>query len=391
MTLVRALAVGSLGLAGFAFVTTEMLPVGLLPQIAESLHAGIAATGLLMTLYAFTVALTAVPLTAWSAHVPRRSLLFALLGILIAMNALAAVAPSYGFLFAARFVNALAHGVFWSIVGTIAVRLVDEQSQGAALAAVFAGVSLASVLGVPIATFIGQQFGWRSAFGTIAVTGTIVLLIVVSLIGDRSASEAPTLGHVRALLTNGRFRSLLVTTTLVVLGQFVGYTFIVPYVERVDGFAASATAPLLLFFGLTGVFGNLIAGAIANRNASAASLSANAAIALALGGLVCAATSHPAALVALGLWGLGSGGLAVGLQTRVYHLATEQPELGSALFAGSFNIGIGGGALLGSQIVRLIGLGAIVPIGAALAIVALGVQVRSVVLERAAARAWVAP
>jgi predicted MFS family arabinose efflux permease len=382
MTFVRALAIGSLGLAGFAFVTTEMLPVGLLPQIAESLQTGIAATGLLVTLYAFTVASTAVPLTAWSARIPRRSVLFALLAILIATNALAAVAPSYGWLFAARFVNALAHGVFWSIVGTIAVRLVAAEEQGTALAAVFAGVSLASVLGVPTATFIGQQFGWRSAFGTIAATGVLVLLVVVRLIDDRSASDPPTPTHVRELLAHGTFRSLLITTVLVVLGQFVGYTFIVPYMQRVDGFAPSATAPLLLFFGVAGAVGNLIAGAVANRSASAASLGANAAIALALGLLICSTASHPLALAAIGLWGMGSGGLAVGLQTRVYALATERPELGSSLFAGAFNIGIGGGALLGSGIVRIVGLSAIVPIGAGLAILGLFVQARSVQMEQ---------
>lgn len=379
-----ALGVASLGLGAFAYVTTEMLPIGLLPQIATSLNTGLPATGLLVTLYAFTVALSAAPLTALMSPVKRKTLLLGLLGTLIAMNVVASVAPSFAVLLAARFVNAFAQGVFWSIVGSAAVRLAGERSSGTALSVVFGGVSLATVLGVPAATFIGQHAGWRTAFAAVAATGVLVLLVVALLVRDPSTSRRLTRASLETLLRRGAFRSLLLTTILVVLGQFVGYTFIVPYVQFVCGFDATGVAPLLLLFGVTGVAGNFIAGAIANRSASAASLAMNAIIAIALAALILGRESHALAIAAIGLWGFGAGGLAVGLQTRVYALAAETPELGSSFFASAFNIGIGGGALLGSAIVQLWGLTPIVPIGAGLAGLALLVQSLSVRRERAA-------
>jgi DHA1 family L-arabinose/isopropyl-beta-D-thiogalactopyranoside export protein-like MFS transporter len=162
---------------------------------------------------------------------------------------------------------------------------------------------------------------------------------------------------------------------LVVLGQFIAYTYVVPYLVGIAQFPASATAPLLLLFGAAGLFGNVAAGAIANRNPFAASVAATATIATALAGFAWAGPDRVAAELLLALWGFGAGGLAVGLQTRVLALAPDAPDLASALFAGSFNLGIGGGALLGGGIVGTFGLARVVPVGAGLAFVALAVQI----------------
>ncbi len=372
------LALSALCLGAFAFVTTETLPIGLLPQIGDSLGSSLPSTGLLVTVYAFTVALTAAPLTALSVHIPRGRLLYGVLFALVATNVAAALANSYAALLAARLVNAAAHGLFWSLVSSCAVRLVPPTSRGLALAAVFGGVSIATVIGVPAATFIGQHWGWRSAFLAVAGAGTLVLAVAASVIRDDARSAGGGIGHIGALLRRASFRALLVTTALVVLGQFVAYTYVVPYLEGITHFPASATAPLLLLFGAAGLFGNVAAGAIANRNPFAASVAATATIAIAIAGFAWVGPERVAAALLLAVWGVGAGGLAVGLQTRVLALAPEAPELASALFAGAFNIGIGGGALLGGAIVGTFGLARVVPVGAVLALLALVVQLAAV-------------
>jgi predicted MFS family arabinose efflux permease len=371
-----ALALVGLSLAAFAFVTTETLPIGLLPQIALSLGTSIPLTGALVTAYAFTVAVSAVPATALTARLTRRRLLLLLLGALLATNIAAALASSYAMLFAARIVNAIAHAIFWSIAGSCAVRLVPERQRGLALAIVFSGVSLATVAGVPAATFLGQHFGWHVAFGAVAATAAILLVVICLSVNDASTAAAEP-GAAFVLLQNGAFRSLLATTVLVVLGQFVAYTYIVPFVVHVDGLPAESAAALLFLFGLMGALGNIGAGMLANRSPRAASLATTAIIASALLMLCLADDNRLLAVIAIGVWGLGAGGLAVGLQTRVLALAPKAPDLASALFAASFNLGIGGGALLGGIIFETFGLARTAPVGAALALVALIVQAAS--------------
>jgi predicted MFS family arabinose efflux permease len=250
-----------------------------------------------------------------------------------------------------------------------------------ALAILFSGPSLAIVGGVPLATFIGQRFGWHAAFGAVAATATVVLGILAIALHDETTARAQP-GTARSLVRSGPFRSLLVTTVLVVLGQFVAYTYVVPYVERIGGFPADAAAPLLLLFGLAGALGNLTAGMIAQRRPAAASLVTTASIVVALLVLCVAGVNRAETIAALGLWGWGSGGLAVGLHA----LAPDAPDLASALFSGSFNIGIGGGALLGGVIYAGFGLARIAGAGAALAICALLVQCVSIASERNRAR-----
>jgi len=209
-------------------------------------------------------------------------------------------------------------------------------------------------------------------------------ILAIALHDETTARAQP--GTARSLVRSGPFRSLLVTTVLVVLGQFVAYTYVVPYVERIGGFPADAAAPLLLLFGLAGALGNLTAGMIAQRRPAAASLVTTASIVVALLVLCVAGVNRAETIAALGLWGWGSGGLAVGLQTRVLALAPDAPDLASALFSGSFNIGIGGGALLGGVIYAGFGLARIAGAGAALAICALLVQCVSIASERNRAR-----
>lgn len=367
-------ALAALGLGAFAFVTTETMPIGLLPQLAGAFAVSLPVTGLLVTIYALIVALTSAPLTALTARVPRGRLLCAVLGALVATTVGASFARSYPAFFAFRIVTAIAQAIFWSTVGSCAVRLVPTRLRGMALATIFSGVSLATVIGVPAATFVGQHVGWRAAFGGIAAIAAVVLVIVALTVRDDARSTGNSLANVRVLLGRGAFRSLVATTALVVLGQLVAFTYIVPFAENVAGFPAWATAPLLVAFGVAGAVGNVAAGAIANRNPVAASLAMTAAIAAALSGLACSGDHRVLAAALIVAWGFGAGGLAVGLQTRVLALAPDAPDLASSLFAAAFNVGIGGGALLGGAIVNGFGLARVVPVGAALAILALTVQ-----------------
>jgi DHA1 family inner membrane transport protein len=188
------------------FVAGELLPVGLLSAISDDLHVSVGATGRLVTAYAGVVVVTAIPLTALSSDAPRKGLLLGLLAVQAAGSALAAVAPSYPLLLAARVLGAFAHGVFWSIIAALAARLAAGGA-GRATAAVFSGNSVAVVLGVPAATLLGQQAGWRASFAALALIGAGLLIAATRVMPRLAAEGRNDLGSIPTVLAGRRLRT----------------------------------------------------------------------------------------------------------------------------------------------------------------------------------------
>ena len=368
MTRPKTLGLYALTLGAFAIGTTEFVPVGLLPQIAQSLDVSIPSAGFLVTGYALAVAVGAPSLTLALNPVPRKVALAILMALFIAGNALAALAPTYGILLGARIVTALCHGTFFGIGALVASTMVPKERSAAAISAMFTGLTLATVLGVPFGTFIGNRFGWHVPFGAIALLGVIALIGIWVLV-PRIVYEATDLRVELRALISARLGLALATTVLGFAGVFTLFTYIAPLLEMVSGFSASATSWLLVLFGIGTTAGNILAGRYADRSLPATLITTlfGLSVALALSTLAWkGALGATLATFAIGFFGFAT---VTPLQLLVIRSAGRASNLASSVNISAFNVGNAIGAALGGTVVAS---GAPLPaIGIAASIVAL--------------------
>jgi predicted MFS family arabinose efflux permease len=350
-----------LAAATFVFVTTETQPIALLSPMAHGLGVSESSIGLLMTAYAGIAALTAIPLTIFASRIPRRGLVIATVSMLVVSQIGLALAPSYAVALGARLVGALAHGVFWSVIARVAATLVARDRLGRATAIVFAGNSVALVAGTPLVSALGALLGWRAA---VVCMGAIAALVVAGMwrVLPPIPSGEAHLGR-REILT-GAFRRprLLVVcavTVLVALGQFVAFTYLAPIVRAHTGLTGTGLSAVLLAYGAAGVAGVGAVGAIADRRPRTAMLGCCAAVVVGLALIALVGHSTPVMIVATLAWGAGFTALPICLQNAVLRVAPRMPDTASALYVVAFQIGIGGGALIGAG---LLGAGALASI-----------------------------
>jgi len=347
-------ALAALGGASFCFVTGESLPVGLLPQLSAGLRVSLSAIGLLVTIYAVVVVVVSAPLTHLTRGIARRPLLVGLLATFVVATLAASAAPSYAWLVAARVVIALAQAIFWSIVAVVAVGLLPPQFRGRAIVGVFAGSSLALILGIPAATWIGQQVGWRLAFAGLSGLGLLDLAALAVLLPPMRSNE----GHaaVGAQPDARRYRLTVLTTILCVSGSFTAYTYVTAFLTRVSGLPLRAVAPVLLLTGLADAAGILAVGLLIDRHPAAARAGPVAVLAASLILLFAFGTVGVATVVLEACAGIGLSGVAISLQSHVLVVAPRRTDIASAWYSASFNVGIATGPVIGSLVLTTLGL-----------------------------------
>jgi predicted MFS family arabinose efflux permease len=354
---------GLIVLAGaiFVSVTSEFLPTGLLPDMASELHVSESRIGLLITIFAATVVVSTTPLAALTRRFSRKSLVVVVLLVIAAGALVAAVAPNYAVLVVARVIGGLAHGLFWAVVGAYSAHLVPRHQIGRAVAITSGGATAAFVLGVPLGTALGHALGWRLAFA--AIGGIILVLAVLVLRLLPAVEHRVTLSTGEIALPLGRDRSLpgvVVICLLIVVimtGQNLYYTYIAPWLIHTAGFDKSAIALLLFLYGGAGAIGLALAGIVADRFARRGFVAATAIVLVAVLVLATMSGSAPVVIAAIVLWGVAFGGLPAMLQTRMLHAASARiRDLAAALFTTSFNLAIGGGALVGGILLDRFGL-----------------------------------
>ncbi|GAA0619642.1 MFS transporter [Kutzneria viridogrisea] len=373
-------AVSAVAIGTFSVVTSEMVPVGLLPVIGADLGAAEGTTGLTVTVPGLVAALGAPAVAVLIGRWDRRHVLCALMALLAAANLLSALAPALPLLLAARVLVGLCIGGFWTIAAGLGARLVPERSAGLATSLVFSGIAAASVLGVPAGTLVGQFAGWRAAFLAVGVLALVVLAALLVLL-----PPLPGGGSVR-LTGARRLRIPLVVTMLLVPGHFAAYTYVRPLLEQRSGVAADSISVLLLVYGVAGICGTFLAGALTRRSARGTVLGLSALIAAVLALLVLFGAGQPAAIGLLVLWGLGYGGVSVSLQTWLHTVAPDMPETGSALFTAAFNLAIALGALAGGTVLDGLGPVAVLVLGCALTALAALVSANPTRESRSGAR-----
>ncbi|MEU7513003.1 MFS transporter [Streptomyces sp. NPDC042898] len=363
------LAVVAVGMGVFAFTTTEMVPIGLLPSMSRDLGVSEGTVGLSVTLYGAIAGLFAPVLTVATRRFDRRLLLLLVLGIFVAGNVFTALSSSYTVLMASRLLTGFAHGVMWSIAASIAIRLVPSGQAVRATAVVFSGISIASVVGVPFGAFIGQS-DWRTAFWAISAIGVLILAAVAFLLPSLEPRAVARLSELPKLLRDGNLRIATLVTAAMVIGHFAAYTYVAPFLEQDAGIPSEWVSALLLLYGVAGVIGNFAGGAAAARALRTTTLACILLLATAVVLLVVNGRWQPGTIILLLVWGIAYTALPVCLQTLVFASAPQAPEAATSLYICAFNVSIALGALAGGWVVDASGPSAVMFLGAGFSVFA---------------------
>lgn len=359
----------SLALAAFVTILTEVLPAGLLPQMAQGLSVSEAWIGQTISIYAIGSLVAAIPLTAATQGVRRRALLLSgMIGFALA-NGVTAISPSYALTMAARFLAGVSAGLLWALLAGYAARLVPEHQKGRAIAIAMVGTPLALSLGVPAGTFLGQWVGWRMCFGAMSLLAlglAVRLRVKVPDFAGQAAAKRLSLAEVIAV---PGVRPVLFVVLAFVLAHNILYTYIAPFLARAN--MAQRTDAVLLTFGATSLIGIWIVGVLIDRHLRSLTLLSTvlfglSALALGVGG-----DSPVVVYVSVAVWGLAFGGAATLFQTAIAKAAGEAADVAQSMLVTVWNMAIAGGGIVGGVLLDRLGVAAFSPVLLALLVATL--------------------
>jgi MFS transporter, DHA1 family, inner membrane transport protein len=356
-----ALAVGAFGIG-----TTEFTPMGLLPVIAKGVDVTIPTAGMLITAYAVGVMIGAPVMTLLFSRLRKRTALMSLMGIFTVGNLLSSIAPGYATLLASRLITSMNHGAFFGIGAVVAASLVPKEKQASAVATMFMGLTIANIGGVPAATWIGQQLGWRLAFAGTAGLGLLAILALWLALPAGERGTRPNVRRELKALTHPAVLLAMGTTVLGAGAMFTLYTYVAPVLTNLTGASNAFIAMSLALIGIGFTLGNGLGGRLADWSLDGATKILLATLAVIMVALPLAFTAHLSAAIGLLIWGAATFAVVPPLQMRVMEAASEAPGLASSINVGAFNLGNALGAALGGGVISL-GLGyAAIPVAGGL-------------------------
>lgn len=360
------LAVVVLGISSFAIVTTELAPIGLLSPLANEFGKTEGIAGLIVTAYAWIAALSALLSVLFLGRLPRKPLLVGLMLILTVSSTIAGMSREFSTLLMARMMGALAHGAFWAIVGSIGMQLVPAKKIGLATSIIFGGVSVASVLGVPLANLLTQLDGWRTAFNVISALSLVATLAIAGTVPRLIPSAPIRMDMISTILKNRTLQRIYLATACAIMAHFAAFTFIEPLLSHSLHVRITLISSLLLVFGVAGVVGNVISGKYIDRYLKPLvllSLGLMALSVLAVGNLPVDSSALLVAALLFG-WGVSVAIVFVGFQSWILREAGQAGLPASAIYVSIFNAAIGAGALVGAIVLSVTSLNRLMAIAA---------------------------
>ncbi|HET6856678.1 MAG TPA: MFS transporter, partial [Streptomyces sp.] len=379
----RPVALLALAVGAFGIGTTEFVMMGLMPNVADDLGTSVPTAGYLVSAYAIGVVIGAPLLTALGSRIPRKRMLLLLMALFTVGNLASALAPGFGWLVAGRVLAGLPHGAFFGVGAVVAARLVSDGRQARAVATMFLGLTIANIVGVPLATLLGQQLGWRATFLVVSAIGLVAMAALARLVPHVPVDAHQSLRRELRALGNQQVLLGLLTAVFGFAGVFAVYSYLASMTTEVMGFGESSVTVVLALFGIGMTLGALLAGPLTDRALRPTLYGSLGALAVVLLAFNYTAHVQWAALVTVVVLGAVGFMTTTPLQMLVMNKAKDGPTLASASNHSAFNIANAGGAWLGGMAITA-GWGWMSPtlVGAVLAAAGLGIAVTAGLLDR---------
>lgn len=354
----------------FIFNTSEFIPIGLLSDIAGDFGITEANAGMLITVYAWVVALASLPLMLIFAKTENRKLMLSITAIFAASHILSGFAKDFYMLMISRIGVACSHAIFWSIVTPLAVRLAPEGKGSTALSIIVCGSSIAMIIGLPLGRTIGLYLGWRATFLIIAVLAAVILAILAAVLPKMPGDGSISLRKLPALIKSPALLSIYLVTVVAITGHFTGYSYIEPFLGQVAGLGSNWITIVLTIFGVVGLAGSWIFSRCYDRYRRRFIQFAVAGICIFLLLLHAAALNPVTAVILCVFWGFAINFYNLSFQSEIIRNTPKGTAVAMSIYSGIYNIGIGGGALIGGYVCSGISISCIGYVGGAIALVA---------------------
>ena len=374
------ISVISLAFAAFIFNTTEFIPVALLSDIGQSFAMPATDVGIMITIYAWVVAPVSLPMMLLTKNIERRFLLIALFIVFVISHALSYFAWSFDVLLASRIGIAFAHALFWSITASLAVRVAPKGKAFQALGLLATGTALAMVLGIPFGRMIGEAYGWRNTFALIAAGAAMICVILAKTLPRLPSVNSGSLSSLKVLIKRPSLMIVFALTVIVITAQFTAYSYIEPFALNIAHFSSSQTTTLLLIYGAAGFLGSYLFGKFGTKYPKVAIPLSCTILAISMLLLMPLSTSFVSFSILSLFWGMAIICFSLAQQAKTLSLASDATDVSMAIYSGLYNVGIGGGALLGGLVTTGYGLNSIGVTGGILAV--LGTFVALILVQR---------
>ena len=360
----------ALTFATFIFNTSEFVPIGLLTDIARDFGITESNAGLLITVYAWVVALASLPLMLVFAKTENRKLMLGITALFAASHILSGFASDFYMLMISRIGVACAHAIFWSIVTPLAVRIAPEGRQSTALSLIVCGSSIAMIIGLPLGRTIGLYLGWRTTFLAIAGFAALLMTFLAFVLPKTPGDSTFSLRKLPALIKSPALLNIYLITVIAISGHFTVYSYIEPFLARIAGFSSTWITLTLTIFGIVGLAGSFIFSKFYGRYRRGFISFAVCGICVFLLLLRLAACNFYTVIILCILWGLAVNFYNLAFQSEIITNAPKGTAVAMSIYSGIYNVGIGGGALIGGYVCSGLSISAIGYVGGAIALVA---------------------